>query len=782
MAYDPEDPNDPMNQLEDDPINGADISEESTDEVDPMTSSDESTEAAEDQEVEEPLSDETDEEPLDEMLSEELQGALLSLIRKCEQEDAFIRQVQLRKWRRLDFYFNNLTDIFWDEVAQDYTIPDWNDTNLNTAIDSRVINIYRANAEAVIAACSIKVPGVIFFPQDAEKTEDLEKAEECSKVAKLIQKQNKALLIFMKAISIIFNEGTVFAYNCYAEDKKFGTRKIQKFDEVAKTSYNIECPACGHEYGPVDNQQDVPINCPSCGVTAIPEHTPVQSVEKLPAGYDIQTKSGELIDVYGPLNIKVPFNAKDLNECGYLIKRQAQYVSLLKHKYPEIADAIFPAVGNAYDDNWMRLPSIFRGMTPDNTAVIRQVWFRPFQFFMIEDVNIANELAQKFPRGCYCVFINDIFAEAYEEEMDKHWTASNAPTSKTIHGEPLGTNLATIQDLKSEVLELELQTMEHGISEVFASATALDFDKYKNTEAAPGTVYPLKMDEGQRAGDMFYETRTAQLSGEVAGLDKKLDEAAQFTTGSQPSIYGGGLTSKSGTTATEYRMSRAQALQRLTLTWQSAQAFWTECIEKATLDYASHLTADELFVTKDGAKFVNNRISKESLEFGEIQGAEPEGSDQLPMSWEQVKDTVMSLFGLNMPEVNAALFHPANSQLLKESLAISNLYIPGEGNRNKQYFEIEELLENAPHKDQQGNEVSSVQPDPEDDDIVHIEICRTWLVSSEGLKQRVKNANGFRNVQLHMMAHEMKQSQKTAAPGNTPAGKTPPTAAPHQAN
>ena len=229
-------------------------------------------------------------------------------------------------------------------------------------------------------------------------------------------------------------------------------------------------------------------------------------------------------------------------------------------------------------------------------------------------------------------------------------------------------------------------------------------------------------------------------------------------------------------------MSRAQALQRLTLTWQSAQAFWTELIEKATLDMASKMTDDELFVTKEGTKFVNNRISKTTLEFGEIQGVEPEGSDQLPMSWEQKKDTIMSLFGLQLPEISAALFHPANSELIKESIAIPELVIPGEGNRNKQFFEFEELLVQAPIKDQQGADAPSIPPDPEDDDKVHIEICRTWLVSMEGLKAKIQNPNGYRNVQLHMMAHEAKIAQKTEAPGNTPKGVEPPTAAPHQAN
>lgn len=772
MAYDPNDPTHPLNQITDG--EGPSLTD---------TPNDPNLSISDPNEVESGQEDQNEDETSEtEVLDSTIQGHLLDLIKKCEQEDAFIRQVQLRKWRRLDFYFNNLTNIFWDEVAQDYRIPDFNDGNLNESIDSRVINIYRANAEAVIAACSIKVPGVVFFPQDAEKAEDLEKATELSKVAKLIQKKNKALLLFMKSISIIFNEGTVFAYNCHDEDKKYGTKKVPSYVDNPVTTHNLECQHCGADLGVESAPVTQEVECPQCGAVDIPNNEAVTKIEKIEAGYDIQTKSGEILSVYGPLNVKVPFAAENFTQCRYLIEREARYISELKYKYPDIADAIQTGTGNAYDDNWMRLPSIFRGMIPDNTAVVRRVWFRPSAYWGLDSQEAYDALTEKFPNGCHCVFINDVFAEACEEEMDKHWTASVAATSKTIHGEPLGTNLATIQDIKSEILELELQTMEHGISEVFADSVALDFDKYKNTEAAPGTVYPLKLDDGKRATDMFYETRTASLNSETTNLDKKLDEAAQFTTGSQPSIYGGGLTSKSGTTATEYRMSRAQALQRLTLTWQSAQAFWTELIEKATLDMASKMSDDELYVTKEGTKFVNNKISKTTLEFGEIQGAEPEGSDQLPLSWEQKKDTIMSLFGLQIPEINTALFHPANSELLKESLAIPELTVPGEGNRNKQFFEIEELLVQEPIKDMNGADASSIQPDPEDDDKVHIEICRTWLVSMDGIKANVQNPNGKRNVQLHMMAHEMKIAQKMQTPGNTPSGVEPPTAAPHQAN
>jgi DNA-directed RNA polymerase subunit RPC12/RpoP len=717
----------------------------------------------------------------DETLPDDLAKALLDLTRICELEDLNIRLTQVQKWKRLELYFNNLTNVFWDSGASNWRIPQWDDLEDGQDFaESRTINIYRAHAEAVIAAASIKVPGVVFFPKDADSIEDIESAITRSKISRLVQKQNKSQLLFMKALAIFFNEGTVFSYSLAHESNDFGKRKQARYAKESSNSYELTCPNCGADLGATNSLEELePIQCPECGEVVTPEVETKTAEIDVPAGYDILPKSGVRMSVYGPLDCKVAFYARSQSDTGYLIYKHAQAVAFLREAYPHIASQIVAASGDSYDDDWMRLPVIYQGLTPDNTAVVRCVWFRPWQFNGLEERgedSLASRLKEKFPKGCYCVFINDVFAEAYEEDLDDHWTISQSPLSKTIHGEPLGTNLAVIQDLRSEVMELKLQTMEHGISEVFADSAAINFNAYKDSQARPGTVYPLKRDPGERAGDLFYETRTATLSPEVSRLQKDLDEDAQFTTGSQPSIYGGSV--GGGTTATEYKMSRAQALQRLGLVWQLISNWWAESVEKATAIYADHLSEDENYVTSENGGFQNNRISKASLT-GEIQSVEPDFSDQLPLTWEQKHDVIMGLFQMGNPMVDAVLTHPVNNQLIKQATGLQELYIPGEDQRNKQYYEAALLFEQEPTKDGQGQDVPSIMPDGEDDDPIHIQICKAILVSLKGLRTKEERPSGFRNLQLHLEMHQQRVAQKAQQGNETPQGQPVDSAAPN---
>jgi hypothetical protein len=124
--------------------------------------------------------------------------------------------------------------------------------------------------------------------------------------------------------------------------------------------------------------------------------------------------------------------------------------------------------------------------------------------------------------------------------------------------------------------------------------------------------------------------------------------------------------------------------------------------------------------------------------------------------------------------------------------------LPGEDDRQKQYEEINELINSTPIvqppneqemmiAQQTGqplapNEQASIEVDPDvDNHKIEASICRSWLISSAGRLAKQENPEGYKNVLLHMKAHmmimqqQMMQQQMQQQPqevsGNAPPAK-----------
>lgn len=716
-------------------------------------------------------------------IPENYKTPLTTLLHQCEREDETVHYAWVRKAKRLELYFNNIVTLFWDNLTNDWAIPNWDDKE-SEGIPPRIINIYRAHGESIIAALSVGVPSVLFFPADADNADDIDKAENYSALAKLIQKHNKAKLLYIKILSILFNQGTPFVYTYSKTDRKFGFYNSEEVSLEPQTSYNHSCPVCGYDFGDGASQPET-IPCQSCGQTVTTEVTP--QTTQVPVTNTIQKeKSRIIIDPFGVLNVKVPYSARNQEHCGFLILKFDQSVASLRSIFcipgpageEPLIENIEPSTADTSVDSTVRYPSVFLNNQPQNTAVVHCVWYRPWQFELLstrtgqyrEEI---DEIKQNFPMGCYVIYINREPVEIVGEDLDDHWTIGLDPRSSSIHAEPLGTNLAMIQDINAEIDELELQTMEHGISELFIASDAIDFTKYGNTQAKPGNITQAFKEPGKNIGDNFFETRTAQLSPEVANLSQKYKNLAEFVTGDFPTVYGGQVPGSS--TATEYTKSQNQALQRLGTVSTLAAHLWADVLDKAVREYADNLEHDEKLVDKTSAGFQTTNIDHMALKKGDVGNCEPEFSELLPLSSMQIKDTLIQLVQAKDPMLMALISHPQNNELIKKALGIPELYIPGINDRTKQYREISLLLEQQPMPSQNsplGME-SSIPPEEFDDHEVEMELCKVWLNSSKGQKAKSQNPAGYQNVVLHWKAHQMMLQMRTEVPNETPAGQAP---------
>ncbi len=727
----------------------------------------------------------------------EIQDLLKQVADHFDQEDRAIRERQLRDWRRLKLLWEGFTRVWYSEVAHDWRIwdEDINNDDTNQEFYDKPINVFRAYLESIIAALSITVPGIKCFPDDAENPLDAATAKAGDKIALLISRHNNVNLLWLHALYVIATEGMVACYSYPKEDEKYGTYDHKEYKDETEEAY--VCPNCNarvadevisnrleDEFMPDDESaelQDVIKNvgpiCPECATILDPGLQKSQLTVTKIVGITKKPKSRICMECYGGLYVKIPNYAMKQSDIPYLMFSYETHYSNALARYESLRDAVSVSgksgltAGGLHDpyEQWARLSTQYRGEYPINNVTVKNCWLRPSAFEILPKED-CDKLKEKYPNGAKIVLVNDLYADDCNESLDDCWTILQNPMSDYIHQQPMGSLLVNVQDITSDIISLALQTIEHGIAQTFADPTVLNFESYRKTEAIPGGVYPAQAKTGKALGEGFFETRTATLSQEVLPFFQKIQELGQLASGALPSLFGGQI--EGSKTASEYSMSRAQALQRLQNTWKMLIVWWKEVFGKVIPMYITEMKDDERSVELDEqGNFINVFIRTAELE-GKIGRVELEANENLPITWSQRKDVYMKLLEAQNPQILAALTSPENIKNLAEAIGIDDFNIPGQNDVEKQNEEIRLLINSEPiviPQTEQGvlqqisegqmpslepTELPSVEIDYDlDNHQVEADICRTYLISSPGRMLKIENPAGYKNVLLHMKAH-----------------------------
>jgi hypothetical protein len=753
--------------------------------------------------------------------SDEIKNSLKQIIDHFDDEDRGVRDRQIRQWRRLKLLWENIQHVYYSEVAHDWRIPELDRTGGDSDQGSydKPVNVFRAYLESIIAALSVSVPAIKCYPDDADNAMDLTTAKAGDKIAELIFKHNDAPLLWLHALFVFCTEGMTACYTHAAESEEYGTYEKKEYDETIENHQIGTCPFCQAEMSdqiadpnapaqtgltpisnPMAQDQNIPPDmgqsgqnpleeenpdefmpesasqtnqleeCQSCGRLVLPQKTQQSFTVTRLVGITKHPKSRVCMEVYGGLFVKVPVWARSQKECAYLIYSYETHYANALEEYPDLRDKIQRG-GAAYDmyEQWGRTSPQYRGEHPINNVTVRKCWLRPASYNTLNESE-ADELRKKFPDGVLVCVVDDQIAHAENSALDDSWTLTYNPLSDYIHFDPLGLLLTSVQDITNDLISLVIQTIEHGIPQTFADPKVLNFNAYSKSEVIPGGIYPATPKSGKSLSDGFYEVRTATLSQEVLPFAQKIQEIGQLVSGALPSLFGGQMSGSR--TASEYSMSRSQALQRLQTTWKMLLAWWKETFGKAIPLYIKIMQDDEKQVKQDEfGNFINVFVRKAELE-GKIGSVELEANENLPITWNQQKDAIMELFKLNNEGVNQTLATPENIPYLKRAIGLTDYVIPGEDDRNKQYEEIQQLVNSEPiemppdpmavmQAQQMGmpppqpQNQPSVPVDPDlDNHQLEADICRRWLVNDVGRLCKLDNPAGYENVLLHLKAHK----------------------------
>lgn len=731
-------------------------------------------------------------DPNNEENDDEENNLLLDVFRYAEREDEDLRFNLIRTWKRNDYYFNNIQRIYFDDTARDYRSIDAIADQLASYSgidDIKTINIYRATAESLVAALSVSTPAVEFTPDDAENPEDLQTATAYDKISEVVSRHNHAQLMLIKALVLLYNCGVIAAYNHYKTDEEYGyTETPAKTATKPQHTADIHCATCGETIDTnVDPQQinpQAPVACPTCHANLPPHIVPkIEYVDEV-TEYTRTPKGRALFDIFGPTFVKLPLYARNQAGCGYLILRVEDHIAKFKTVYKDHAEDIGSGGGDTYSyERWGRIPPEYYGTMPKDMATLRTGWIRPWYFRSCLDEDDAQMLTDKYPDGIMMSVINDTVVEKSKEKLDSRWTVSFDPRANFIHAEPDGNAMIPLQDSENDIFNLGLQSIEYGIPETYVHPKTVDLKKYKNTKSAPGMMSPaMPPGPDKTLSDGFYQSKPATLSSEYTNFAQTITAKHQYVSGAVPSLFGGTAEGQPQT-ATQYTESRNRALQRRQLVWQMINVFWCQLISKTVKDYASNIREDESYATKQNGTFVNVWIRTSELQ-GKVGHVEPETNGQIPQTWSQKKDFLMSLIALipQSPILGTILLDPNNSEILKQTTGMPDFYIPGEADRDKQWAEFFKLSQAAPLGQPQdpNNPAStpqepSIKPDLDvDDHDAHMKVLKNILVSPIGMQLYETNPAGYQNCIAHYRMHQiMLQAHTMGMSQSSPEGQAP---------
>lgn len=644
--------------------------------------------------------------------------AIVDIVRGYEVEHEQIRDEHLLLHKKGVYYFDGNQRVYYDSDIQDLRkvtdSPDY-DPNIDDEFN-RVVNIHRAHGEAVIAALSIDVPGVNFIPDDPRRAADVDTARNFSNAVLLIQRHNKAELLYAHAVYLAWTSPLVAAYHYLKKDKKYGETKEKIYKDVDEDVIEEDVDGNFVTTKSTKKVYDKTLNTP---------------------------KEGICIELFGVDKVKVSPFAKCLEDSEYLIYEFEESISSARQR---LQKDIPPVKNDSSYETQAREPR-FASNDVSQMVTVKCVWLRPKGYYR-ESLELGQELEEKYPSGMYAEIINNEVMEEREENVDDFWSILQNPLTMNIHMNPLGQPLFDPQDIQNDIINLSVDTMSQSIPETFADPSVLNFQEYGKSRKVPGQVTQAKALANQNLSAGFFTTKTASMSQEIDKFDSKMQQYSQLVVGAFPSIYGGTLQGGSKTFA-EYSASRNQALQRLSLIHKALTFWWAEVMGKCAPIYVDALTEDIRFtqqIAKD--EYLSLKIIADAND-GNIGHVEPSASNSLPISWGQKRDILISLLQMKEPMINATLFSPENSHILVDLSGIPELKLIGDDSRVKQLREISLMIGAQASGDQ-----PSVPVDVQvDEHPIEYQVCKSFLNSSEGQELKYRDVESYMNILAHMNQH-----------------------------
>lgn len=734
--------------------------------------------------------------PNNEQLPEKLQSALKMLIDQFRIEGLVARRHEILKVRRARYYWQGIQYLWFDWNEFDWRVPTQGGF---TPMDDKeqqeqprydyVMDAYQPFGLAFIAVGSSQAPTVHFFPQSANRSEDITAAKAASNAAALIEENNHIQLKMIDVWRWFWTDGKVGAYVRYVADKeRFGEQALPQmsmgFSKLGEDGFL--CPQCsqrtplssfalGGELGGEARMESNP-QCPNCSAPL--DEDDFQPAPRVPVPIEGQSQSvakgQEVISFIGALELATPPWCNDFWDFPYLQWQIEVHKGALKAKYPHAADKIEANQAMSAEDVYARasrlavaqgLPVLAPGDVLYNLVTYLRTWLRPWAFDTLQDKDVAAELKQLFPDGCYSAFAGDTYCESRNEKMGDHWRVFHAMPGDGQARPAVGDAALDVQDQINILGNMAIEAFEYGIPPIYADSEVVDLEAVTQRTIEPGVHIPAKPKQGQTLAQAFFQPVPAQVP---AQLFQYLQELAgpvfQLVTGVTAAVFGGSMDDVK--TAKAYQQARDMSLGRLSLSWNTFKQAYAEIMLLAVKCFRENRPGDvEHVLPGENSEYESQIIRLADLD-GNI-GSRPEPDETYPRLRSQKQNVLQQLMALapNAPELAAMLLSPVNLGLIKGILGMDEFDVPGDDARTHQLREIEAMLKSPGIADPMTGQVMAptVQPGLLENHGAHLAEIARWVDSDDGQTAKATNPQGYSTVEAHAKIHQQMKAMLAMA-------------------
>lgn len=716
--------------------------------------------------------------------------ALLLLRDKAEAQNRTARLEEVKEIQQNHEFFKGNQNIFWN-AQQNRWLPISSNGASSLPSDTEeearydfVTNIYGPNCMIDAATLTANPPSLEFMPKDPQRDSDIATAKAAEDCAEYIADNNKLELKAIDLAFLMFNDGGASSYTRFEIDaKKYGTTQQPRMAQMpAKiTPDALRCAKCGFEHplpeGWQEHIQEIPDACPQCGAPLGPQNVqpgPMGMVPKV-VGVDEIPNGQVVISYYSYLEVERPFSAKSQDEFGWIRFDSEVPKPKLKAMFPEVAEKIATTSGDA-TSSASRMARIALASTSygrnaqeasANLVTFSRLWFRPWQFYELDDMGLTKQLLQLFPDGCYVAFAGTTYCDSRNEDMDDVWQVMHAMPGDGQIRQSLGRWFRDVQRRFNTEQNIMTETFERGISSRFMDPDSVDIDAYQDGGSLPGSTMAAKAPPGGSISDVVFDTQPVQASDQMTRHSEELmGNISQFVTSNHPEVFGGDTGSND--TASGIKTIKDSAMGVKALYKIPMNEFYAKTMMNAIKCLQKNQKQD-IVIAIQGA---DGEFDSKIIKLDQIKGNITVRTDvnaSYPMSVSAQREMVAGM--LANPSLEPLLLSPKNADALKLLLGAKMLRFPNEEARQRQNRALRAMCDGV---------AVPVNPLLDDHDTA-VMVNKEWWSSEDGQRIAMQgNQNAVELVMQNTIAHlTAKMAQQAPPPG---AGPVPPPGAGPEAN
>lgn len=578
--------------------------------------------------------------------------------------------------------------------------------------------------------------------------------------------------------------GPVYAFEDYVADAlKHGHHEEPRLVPKTKTMPGtVVCGACGNSGNPEGEMA-----CGACGAPLDPSNTVPGPEVTVPEqdGVERYEKGMPELTFLTCLHVTTPFEAKSLEECGWLdysqvlTKRKAEAEMRRLRVKTKLSSEDEESVRRAHEALLeLASPTADSSRTDRDDYVYSQRWLRPSEYESM-DKQCREAFQEQFPDGVRLYRMGEklVFAEA--DRMDDHWKVCPSGVDSYINAPGLCDSMMSFQDYWNDFWNMAAETLMRGMPKTIVDSQLIDTEWLKTSDGQIGEMLLSRM-SGIDMSKASVTIPTARFPAELPAVSAAMRQGMRDTNGIQPAMYGANEGSQ---TWREANQKKNQAMAQFQPNFEKIQAFGCGITEMGVKLAAKH-GFGKVLVSPEGYTGLETVEEIDLRELSE-DGYHFEAEEVIPQTIGEMKEAMAGL-ATEAPQIAQAtgMFHIMNAPKMQVLFGDPSMYVPGQYERDRIMERIQVMLTQQPMQEMQQidplNPMSmapvekcSMPPDPvtDKDHTLVGDIVRVWLSAPAGRRAEKENPVGYHNVWLHCQEQDQMAMATMAPP---PAGPNAP--------